>query len=240
MEVLFAGTFPKDPSTPDENEDCLRVDTTLGRFALCDGASESFDSKAWAKILAERFIAKPEISPEWVQEAAISYSTAYNFSELSYSKQASFERGSFSTLLGVNTETVVNSIEIVAIGDTLALLVDDEFNVLRSWPYSTAVEFEARPTLLSTQHNLNSFVSESDFVSCHRVVWSLDGFLRLTLLCMTDALGQWTLRLVEKGDPNWHKLLAARGDPDLAEIVAQARLGKAIRTDDSTLLAIRF
>jgi hypothetical protein len=240
MEVTFSGTFPKDPSSPDENEDCCCIDIGTSRFVLCDGASESFDSKTWATILAERFIAKPEITPEWVQEVVASYVSRYNVQELSYSKQASFERGSFATLLGVETHAAVNSIEIIAIGDSIALLVDEEANIIKKWPYSKAADFETPPTLLSTRNDLNSFVSESDFASRHRVLWSLSDFLPHTLLCMTDALGQWTLRMAEEDDDSWHKLLQVRHDSDLAEIVEQARTTKSIRTDDSTLLVIHF
>jgi hypothetical protein len=240
MEVVFSGTFPKDPFNPGDNEDHLCVNSATGRFALCDGASESFDSKAWAKILAEKFIAEPDISAEWVQAAVASYARGYNVPELCYSKQASFERGSFSTLLGVETNVVANSVEVIAIGDSLALLIDNKANILRTWPYSNAAEFEAHPMLFSTQNDLNAFVSEGDFAYEHRVVWPLNGVVSSTLLCMTDALGQWTLRMAEHDDDSWQRLLHARCDSDLAEIVEQARASKKMRTDDSTLLVIRF
>jgi len=66
MNVLFAEQVPKELASPDFNEDFFSVDIGKRRFALSDGASESFDSKTWAQLLTNRFIENPELSPDWL------------------------------------------------------------------------------------------------------------------------------------------------------------------------------
>jgi hypothetical protein len=43
--------------------------SSRGIFALSDGASISFDSASWARILVRRFTQKPEFTREWLSEA---------------------------------------------------------------------------------------------------------------------------------------------------------------------------
>ncbi|HFD8837105.1 TPA: hypothetical protein ACF67X_004894 [Salmonella enterica] len=64
MKQEFSGTIPKDPEYPGENEDKFAFSEDGRRLALCDGASESFNSKLWADLLARKFITDPKISPE--------------------------------------------------------------------------------------------------------------------------------------------------------------------------------
>src|SRR5690242_19769978 len=101
MHVSFTGSFPKTQDYPDANEDCFVITDDQLCIALCDGASESFDSKTWARSLADRFVANPLVDTNWVQEAVDSYRSQYDWNALSWSKQAAFDRGSFATLLGV-------------------------------------------------------------------------------------------------------------------------------------------
>src|SRR5690349_5775286 len=101
MYVAFQGSIPKDEQYPGENEDVLRGNTRLNRLALSDGASESFDSKTWAGILAARQVNDAVLTPTWVDAAVGLYWEHYPPETLSWSKLAAFERGSFATLLGI-------------------------------------------------------------------------------------------------------------------------------------------
>ena len=77
MDLLFQGSVRKSLQYPDENEDCFSLDFKQKRIALCDGATESFDSKRWSQILSEKYIHDPEISLKWIQEAIAVYSGFY-------------------------------------------------------------------------------------------------------------------------------------------------------------------
>ena len=101
MKILFAGQVPKDLSFPDTNEDAYEIAPDAGKIAMSDGASESYDSRAWARLLACRFVENSQIDHRWLAEAITEYTTRVDYASLSWSKQAAFERGSFATLLGI-------------------------------------------------------------------------------------------------------------------------------------------
>jgi hypothetical protein len=66
--VLDAWHFllPKEGSTTSECEDAVIENKRARRFAIADGATEGFDSRAWARLLVSRWIRvdPPAISAE--------------------------------------------------------------------------------------------------------------------------------------------------------------------------------
>jgi hypothetical protein len=50
------------------NEDSFHR-SAKGVYALSDGASVSFDSASWARILVKRYARKPEFTREWLAAA---------------------------------------------------------------------------------------------------------------------------------------------------------------------------
>lgn len=239
MRALFAGSCPKDPESPASNEDKFLVAGDCSRLALCDGASESFDSKLWAEILARRYIDDQKVRPEWLAEACREYLAGHDFDAMSWSKQAAFERGSFATLIGVEFDPVHRAVDILAIGDSLAVLCDgDKF--VRSWPFSDPEQFKQRPTLLSTLPEHSGFVGERGFWSAHGTTFHLNELKQPLLLCMTDALGEWTLRNTHSGGPGLSRLTTMGSEEALVALVVGERQAKRMRIDDSTLLVLAF
>jgi hypothetical protein len=239
MFVLFAGQIPKDPAYPEATEDVLVVEPTVGLLALSDGASESFDSKTWARLLAAKYTIQPEISTDWLSDAANEYASSFDLSALSWSKQAAFDRGSFATLLGVQFLAGQNEIKVFAIGDTLAVFCDGT-QLIDTFPYSQSEQFREHPELFSTNSALNYCFEEPDFAARHCRIWSTDYRREPVLLCMTDALAEWALRLSELGDPAWERLIAINELYDLEALVSQERQAKKMRVDDTTLIRLSF
>jgi hypothetical protein len=158
---------------------------------------------------------------------------------MSWSKQAAFDRGSFSTLLGIEYNAAHACLEVMAIGDSLAILIDAE-ELVASWPYSRPEQFNERPVLLSTNPVLNGFVGEDGFYRAHQRTWTLDELSAPTLMCVTDALGQWVLAMHRDGKEVWKSLLTMEEESALEALVLVQRAEKQMRIDDSTLLVIRF
>ena len=125
MRGLYRWTLGKQVSEPRLNEDALACANARGVFAVSDGASESFDSGRWARILVARYVRRPVIDEAWLARAIRTYSAAFERAAMSWSAQASFDRGSFATLLGLRLSR--SSASILGIGDTLA--VHDDFRV---------------------------------------------------------------------------------------------------------------
>jgi hypothetical protein len=239
MQVIFSGQIPKDFNFPESTEDAFEIDVTSSRIALSDGASESFDSKTWAKLLVRSFVQNPEVNIDWLAEAVGNYNERHDPASLSWSKQAAFERGSYATLIGIECFRNHCSIDIIGIGDSLAVLLSGN-DFLDSFPYKTANEFKQRPTLFCTNTHNNNFVDESDFYSLHSKTWSVGSIPSVFLLCMTDALAEWALMMAEVGKPQWRELMAIRQESELQVLVESEREKKLMRTDDVTLITVSF
>jgi hypothetical protein len=243
MKLNFFGSCPKDLSASDSNEDKFSFSIDQGRYALCDGASESYNSKLWAQILANKFVNDPKISPAWVDAAVIDYELQNApASLLSWSKQAAYERGSFSTLLGIEYDSEHNTIDILAIGDSLAILVDigAVTNTVASWPFSDPERFKEHPTLLSTLRTHNSFIGDAGFWTNSGKTFYLDGLSQPVLLCMTDALGEWALKESLSAGVGLSTLITMSSIDQLNSFVVEERASNRMRIDDSTLLIFSF
>jgi hypothetical protein len=239
MRLLFLGSCPKDPSASDINEDRWAYCEQRGTLALCDGASESFDSSVWAQILADKFVLDPAVTADWLSDALDEYVARHDFAAMSWSRQASYERGSFSTLLGAQHIPGNATVEILAAGDSLAVLADGDRFVF-SWPYADPECFKDRPTLFATLAEHNAFVSGSDFWTAHGTHFDLGVLVAPRLVCVTDALGEWLLRQTRSGGDGLSRLLALTTQEELVGLVVEERRTGRMRVDDSTLIVAAF
>lgn len=239
MKLEFSGTVPKDPEYPEANEDKFAFSNDGRRLALCDGASESYNSKLWADLLAAEFITDPKVTPEWMASVLAGYVAAHDFHSMSWSKQAAYEKGSFATLIGVEHFEEHQTVDILAIGDSIIMLVDGG-KLIRAWPFDNPAKFEERPTLLATFPAYNDFVSGSGFWTQHGKTFYLEKLTQPKLLCMTDALGEWALKQALANDTGFNELLSLQTEEQLAELVLKERAEKRMRIDDSTLLVLSF
>ena len=237
MRLLFQGTVPKLLDYPGDNEDAVAIDVARGRIAVSDGASESYDSRTWSNLLVRRFVKDARVGPTWVRRAASEFAQKVNRDDLSWSKQASFDRGSFATLLGVQWEDATGTADIWCIGDSLVALLDG-VSLISCKPYTEAAEFQQRPQLLCTNHALNGFVAASGFRKALHHSWRTTGLSQPVLLCMTDGLAEWTIREAATGRNAWAKLRAIDTVETLQRLVVQERGAHNMRVDDVVLVAV--
>jgi hypothetical protein len=237
MEINFLSKLAKEMSDPDSNEDFYAV-CLPNKVALSDGASESFDSKNWANILANHFVECKKHDKKWLARSIAKFSSLHDLTHMSWSKQAAFERGSFATLLGVTEFQQAKHVEVFCVGDSLAVFLEGD-SFIDSFPYSHSIEFDQKPELFSTLLKHNSFFSHS-FGAKHRKKWNFEGFKEPNILCMTDALGQWALRMAETGKPRWDFLRSINNEDSFKDFILLERASKSMRIDDTTLIAISF
>lgn len=209
------------------------------RLAISDGASESFDSKTWANLIVDEFVFNPKFNSSWLKKSIEFYINKFDQNTLSWSKQASFERGSFATLIGAEEFENHTAVDILAVGDSLAVLLED-YCAIETFPYTKAAQFTERPELFCTNPALNSFTEEADFFSRHLKTWQYGQLKRPRLLCMTDALGEWALRKLEEGFPQWELLVSIDSVEKLTTLVTRERANKQMRVDDVTLVSIEL
>lgn len=239
MKCEFSGSVPKDPSNPESNEDKFVFSDDGARLSLCDGASESFDSKLWADLLAHKFITDTKVCPEWVDSVLLEYSDTHDFASMSWSKQAAYERGSFTTLIGLEYFKAHQAVEVVAVGDSIALLFDGN-KFVSGWPFEDPEKFKERPTLFATVSGHNNFVGISGFWTKHGKTFHISGLSSPRLLCLTDAIGEWALKEALNDGSGIDELLSIQTAEQLSELVMRERSAKRMRVDDSTLIVLSF
>ena len=218
----------------DTNEDCWQ-NSHKGAGAVSDGASVSFDSAAWSRILARRYAQYPRFDDAWVAEAIAAYAKLHDRESLPWMQQAAYDRGSFASLLGA-TDLGDGRVGLLAIGDSLAVLCDGE-HVVASFPYEAPEQFEAQPQLLSTNPAENAFLAEPDAVPRLSREWDLGPLDDPALLCATDALGCWILAQRDSRPSPIARLRGIRSNRAFARFVEEERTAGRMRRDDTTLLA---
>lgn len=226
MRVLHRWTVGKQVAEPHLNEDATACANVKGIYAVSDGASESFASRRWARILVARYVRQPIIDESWLAHAIASYWATFDRAAMSWSAQAAFDRGSFATLLGLRFDT--SGVSILGIGDSLAVL-DDGAEIRATFPYTEPEQFRANPLLLSTIHDRNSAILAGEFTT-H---WCLDRSSKL--FCMTDAMGAW---LLSDRPERTARLRALQTRAEFVALVENARADGTMRRDDTTLLVI--
>lgn len=236
LRLDFAASVPKDLEHAELNEDNWAVSPDLMCFALSDGASESYDSKRWSEMLVKKYASNPDFLPDWVHQAVAEYNAGVDFSNLSWSQQMAFDRGSYATLLTLQLAENGTEVEILAVGDSLAIHCRAN-EVLMSYPFNLPEQFDERPQLLSTLSGGNDFLAESNLFhkrTCK--TWHiLEGDV---IYLMTDAVGQWVLRFLSSVPASVAALSKIDTFEALVELVHRCRGEGQMKLDDSTLLRL--
>jgi hypothetical protein len=212
------------------NEDAVKTKTRkrgIKYIAVSDGASESFASRRWARILVKQFVQNRCVDKVWLAKAIAEYNKDFDRNEMSWSAQAAFDRGSFATLLGVKIQG--NKASIIVVGDSFVVL-DNGSKILKTLPYTESEQFRENPLLLSTIQDRNTEV----FAKIHKEpkVYLVN---KSKLYCMTDALGAW---LLADKSARMEKLRNLNRKDDFVDMVEQARAEGTMRRDDTTLVII--
>lgn len=150
-----AVTRPKDGHTPAENEDAVGANPAARRFAVSDGATEGWQSGAWAKHLVACYARRPPepaTFADWVAAARRTWAEpAGAASGEPWYAQAKREEGAFGTLLGVELRPAAAGgvrWRAVAVGDSCLFHLRGGV-LLQAFPLESVEQFGSRPALLS-------------------------------------------------------------------------------------------
>ena len=230
----LAFTIPK--ADDKHNEDRYHR-SAKGVYALSDGASVSFDSASWAAILVRRYAKKPEFTRAWLAAATAEFAKLYDRESLPWMKQASFDKGSFASLLGVRVIDGGQLIQVLSIGDSIAVLCDGD-RIEATFPISAASEFGRSPQLLCSNPAGNAFLDKLDLDFDLVADWTFRGLAQPALLCMTDALGHWLLSRRDADPSPISVLRKVRTADAFARFVHAERAAGRMKRDDTTLIAL--
>lgn len=233
MRLDLQATVPK--RTDEPNEDVCGTLPFRHRYALSDGATESFAPRQWAQVVVQTFLERQVVDRDWIRRAGTRYARNFDRETMSWSAQAAFDRGSFATLVGLALDTNRQTARVLAIGDSLAVLGDGS-ELRATFPYLSAEQFRQRPLLLATHLADNARLLAPGVLAQATVQWSLCGLHDPVLLLMTDALGAW---LLSDSAARWSRLLRLRNRVQFESLVRTERACGQMRRDDTTLLRIR-
>jgi hypothetical protein len=239
----------KDQEFPGDYEDAFQVDGDQGLVAIADGVSSAIFSRQWADLLTRGVISSPpdlyaESSfKEWLVSLRQEWLAEIDIHHLPWNQRQKLQQvgGAYSTLLWLELYAVEDEsqadqetfrMRCFAVGDCSLFHVRDN-EILRTFPLSTAAEFDADPvSICSVDHNRDH----------HLEFTSLDDYCLagdLLVLC-TDAIGKWAMARVEAGDPpDWNAYWDMPHEVWLEEIIG-LRTDRAMRYDDTTLVLLRI
>ncbi len=235
--------IPKPNTSPEQCEDAYSF--APGIAAIADGAGQFFESRRWAKILANAFVAGPpwlgDPSAEdgflgWVSNAAAEWGTSIPWESLDPIQNIKASEGSAATLTGVEYSASLDgtgggSWRCLAVGDSCLFQISD--NRLIDWlPVKRAADFSGTSLLLSTRRaenpdDLRRFVYEGEWHKGDE------------LLLLTDAIAGWFLRQFEAGNTPW-MTLAEHDKRSLPGFVTRLMTAGKMRIDDVTLVSVSF
>jgi len=242
LEQVFR--LAKEPDYPEANEDVFAVDPEGGGAALSDGASESFDSQSWGRILCESFIRRrprlgvdtPEVFTQSIlAQARSTFGRELSTRQLSWSQQAALSRGNFASLIAASE--CRDEVILLAIGDSIAIWQDAR-GAVKSWPLTSPEEFQRNPVLLGRDPRTDEVLLKRE-----RARWGLcrvpkSSILHGRLWLMTDAIAAWVIRLTQNRQFAEATELLQSNTGTLETWVRQRRFQKEMRIDDTTLLTL--
>lgn len=222
---------PKAGASADEFEDAFCCDPGQGRFSVADGASECSFSAAWARMLAEGYVAKPpdgSILRDWLKPLQEDWKRGTEGRPLPWYAEEKARSGAFSSLLGVCLDSNTRRWRAVAMGDSCLFIVRAG-KLASSFPMGRSVEFHNRPALLSSAgaNIWTALREEQGTFAPGDVLW-----------LMTDALSSWFLTEAELKRRPWVVLQRARTQAEFDALVELLRVSRAMRNDDVTLVRV--
>ena len=249
MRVLRAISLPKEADYASSNEDFFLADPG-GRIAsMSDGASESFDSRNWARCLCqtfnERFLDSGDAIPsddeihEMVSTARDRFLELFSSRDLSWSQQVAFDRGNFASLIGVIESD--DQVTMVGIGDSIAIWQETSGRLQsHPIPIDQPDSFKRHPVLLSSDAR-----GDEDVFHRQRRRWSViqvskSNLLGARLYLMTDALGHQIVSTAHAGHWDLAEKSLCQSETDFRYWVTQQRLSHRMRVDDTTLAVLSF
>jgi Protein phosphatase 2C len=237
--------LPKLGGQAAECEDAFAGHGETGTYAVADGASDSFEARSWAQVLADRFVESPPAplaGPDvaaWLQDARGRWQAQLDEAASPATGSRWWldglrEKGAFATLLGVRLSAGDEGVrwEATAVGDSCLVQVSHG-RVVASFPIDRYGAFTSSPPLLASFGLPGGAVASGELAQFRWATGSLDA--GDTLLLLTDAIANWTLASTDDVAQ-----LFATGTWDAVEkAVGTARLSESFPNDDVTVLRIR-
>lgn len=255
LPVIFSA--PKEGYAPGEWEDGAAAgprgwtpggDPPAFRFAVADGATESYASRRWVEQLVDSFMSTdpaggaggPEFDAMsmhgWLKAMQDQWQLTVP-AGADYIEQLKIRRGTLATFVGgqfFGLDTPRPAWHAIALGDSVLFHVR-QGQLIDHFPRLRAADFDSAPDGISTLPERLDRISEQ-FLS--QTGWLAEGD---EIYVATDAFAQWMITCHERRDRSLWPLLGELAHPGVfAQLIARMRHDKTMKDDDVTLMRLRL
>jgi hypothetical protein len=227
-----------------ECEDAVTVNESTLRLCVADGASDSFDSRTWAWLLAAdwrssnrgQYFDKESFALR-LHELSLNWHRKWEKRTLPWYHEEKLRQGAFAAFLGVELELQPDRLlwKSLSLGDCCLFSHNLGEGIVYSFPFGSTDQFGNYPLLLSTH--------STDIDTVQRELLYAEGNIGLncSLLMMTDAIACWFMEANKQCPTKTHSLIAALGEKRKVEIekmVDEERASGFLRNDDIGIILI--
>ena len=214
-----------------ECEDAIATNEIDYRFAVADGATESYGARKWARYLATSWVSSTSRGADDAAYLTVSVGA------MQQEKTAKAEQGSFAAVLGVaflSLESGYGYWEAVSVGDCCLVHLRADGSKT-SFPLEDPDQFGSHPSEIGSA--IHSHETLLPFVRRSASTLLPDDIL----LLMTDAIAQWYLRYCFPDASAAAEFQSALTDgrEAVAQLIERERLLGRLRNDDVAVLRIR-
>jgi hypothetical protein len=234
--------LPKEGCSTSECEDAVAEHTRALRFAIADGATEGFDSRAWARLLVGRWLRvdPPAITAEdfqpLVRFLGLGLHGRWQGKALPWYAEEKAKLGSFAAFLGIQFFIQQNQLswKAIALGDC-CLVHQRDSKICAAFPISESESFGSHPVLVPSL----GWLQEKAFAELKVLEGTAEEGDEFLLL--SDAIAAWYLRKTDASEQERGKLrslLKGRDREELEKLVRNSRHQGTMRNDDVVALRI--
>ncbi len=222
--------LPKRGNAVAECEDAIAADPASGRFAIADGASESYAAGEWAKHLTAAFV-HTGATENWLVEPRAKWQEQVSSQAVAWYAEDKYALGAHATFLGVTiARSGKNSLRWTALaaGDACLIVVRDGA-IESAFPLDRSDAFSGSPPLV------RSWGEEP--------MWEFGmGDLQPgdRLLMATDALSQCLIASAEGGAFAGPEVLNLTDGAAFAAWIDAARTAGRLKNDDVALGIVEY
>lgn len=227
-----------------ECEDVAAINLPANRFAIADGATEAFDSRRWAKLLAHGWVRSnppannQEQFQEWLAIMGERFHRKWKRRSLPWYGEEKARLGSFAAFLGLQFTVEGGSLNWkgLALGD--ACLIQLRQNVVcEAFPFADASSFRKNPTLTPSLGTLQKSAIG------HLKINSGEAELGDLFLLLSDGVASLYFEALAENDPltmQLDRLLESSNTDELSCLFDELRGVGRCANDDIAILRVRI